>query len=588
MKVIATAGHVDHGKSALVRALTGIEPDRWDEEKRRGLTIDLGFAWTQLQDETIALVDVPGHQRFVTNMLAGVGAVPAVLFVVAADEGWSRQSSEHLDALQALGITHSVLAVTKADLADDVQLTSVRAYAHDRLTRAGLEPRSAIAVSARTGTGLPALQAALHDLAAQLPAPVTDGRVRLWIDRVFTIKGAGTVVTGTLGSGTLQLGDELAVGDSRFSIRGLQQLETGVDRAEAVSRVAVNLRGSDRTGLHRGGALLTPGAWWLTDQADVLIDPLLGELTERQMVHIGSAAVPVRVRALGERAARLTFDRPLPLQVGDRAVLRDPGQQAVTAGVHVIDPDPPELGRRGDATRRGDDLSSGRAGTPPAQVERRGAIRAADLARLGFTRPTDTDGVHTIDGWLVHDATWQRWQHELTAAVTEQAKNDPQQPGLVPDAIRRELGVPDSELFAALVATIGLRTKDGRIGQPGVEQSLGRAAGAFDWLAERWRDEPLYAPERDELLERGLTTKDLATAERAGVAIRLAPDLVVAPTAIEFTLQHLAELDQPFTLSAARQHLGTTRRVAVPLLELMDRRGLTVRDDDARRRLTGP
>ncbi len=207
MHVVATAGHVDHGKSALVRALTGIEPDRWAEEHRRGLTIDLGYAWTTLPSgEDLAFVDVPGHERFIGNMLAGLGPAPAVMLVVAADEGWRAQTTEHLAAVDALGLTHGLLVVTRSDLADPAPATS---DALARLARSSLAGSPAVAFSARTGAGLDSLRAALDALVAGLPRPRTAGRLRLWVDRSFTIRGAGTVVTGTLGEGVIAVGDDL-------------------------------------------------------------------------------------------------------------------------------------------------------------------------------------------------------------------------------------------------------------------------------------------------------------------------------------------------------------------------------------------
>ena len=222
MDVIATAGHVDHGKSALVRALTGMEPDRWAEERRRGLTIDLGFAWTTLPSgRRLAVVDVPGHERFVGNMLAGVGSVPAALVVVAADDGWSAQTAEHVAVLDALGVRHALLAVTKADLADP---GPVLVDARERLSATAMGDVAAVAVSARTGEGMPDLIAALEQLLAGLPAPDASAPVRLWIDRAFTIRGAGTVVTGTLPAGSVATGDRLLLGDREVVVRGVQSL----------------------------------------------------------------------------------------------------------------------------------------------------------------------------------------------------------------------------------------------------------------------------------------------------------------------------------------------------------------------------
>src|SRR4051794_40422584 len=261
MYVVATAGHVDHGKSTLVRALTGMEPDRWAEERRRGLTIDLGFAWTALSnDERVAFVDVPGHERFVTNMLAGLGPAPAVMLVVAADEGWMPQSEEHLQAIAALGTSYLLLVVTKADVtAPDEALAQSRA----RLAAAGLTCAGEVAVSAVTGAGLDELRRLLDGLVPALLPPDADAPVRLWVDRAFSIRGAGTVVTGTLGAGQLRIDDELILlpANRRVSIRGLQSLNTEREQVRATARVAVNLRGVDRDDVGRGMTLVTPDAW---------------------------------------------------------------------------------------------------------------------------------------------------------------------------------------------------------------------------------------------------------------------------------------------------------------------------------------
>ena len=237
MHVIATAGHVDHGKSTLVRALTGMEPDRWAEERRRGMTIDLGFAWTTLPSgASVAFVDVPGHERFVPNMLAGVGPVPAVLFVVAADEGWMPQSAEHLAALDALGVRHGLLAVTRSDLADPTEATE---EATRVISATSLGRIEAVAVSGATGAGLDALRAALDRMVSRLPAADPQAPVRLWVDRSFTIRGSGTVVTGTLGAGRLVTGQELelaGVGSARSAgpwVAGDGRTDPGVGRRRA-------------------------------------------------------------------------------------------------------------------------------------------------------------------------------------------------------------------------------------------------------------------------------------------------------------------------------------------------------------------
>ena len=318
MQVIATAGHVDHGKSALVRALTGMEPDRWAEERRRGLTIDLGFAWTTLPGgDRVAFVDVPGHERFVPNMLAGVGPVPAVLFVVAADGGWMPQSAEHLAAVDAVGIRHGLLAVTRCDLADP---GPARRQALGWLSRTSLGAVQAVAVSAVTGAGLPELRDALARLVAALPVPDPAAPVRLWVDRSFSIRGAGTVVTGTLPAGTLTAGQELLLTPSLrpARIRGLESMNEPVTSATGVTRVAVNLRGVPADVPARGMALIEAGRWTLTRLLDVRLAldgpgmpaaagaaPAAGRTLPPEMaLHVGSARTRARVRLSGRRGRR--------------------------------------------------------------------------------------------------------------------------------------------------------------------------------------------------------------------------------------------------------------------------------------------
>ena len=273
MHVVATAGHVDHGKSTLVRALTGMEPDRWEAERRRGMTIDLGFAWMTLPSGgQVAFVDVPGHERFVTNMLAGAGPVPAVMFVVAADGGWKPQSAEHLAAIDALGIRHGILVVTRADLADPAPALR---QAERKIAATSLGELEAVAVSALTGQGLPDLITALGRLAARLPEPDPRAGVRLWLDRVFAIKGSGTVVTGTLQAGTIRAGDELIATPSlrTVRVRGVQSLGAPAGGISGVARVALNLRGVSTRDLGRGMALIEAGRWTVTSVIDVRLAP---------------------------------------------------------------------------------------------------------------------------------------------------------------------------------------------------------------------------------------------------------------------------------------------------------------------------
>ena len=574
MHVVATAGHVDHGKSTLVRALTGMEPDRWAEERRRGMTIDLGYAWTGLPSGAVlGFVDVPGHARFIGNMLAGLGPAPSVLVVVAADEGWRQQSTEHLAAVDALGLTAGVLAVTRSDLADP---GPALAEATERIARSSLGAIEAVAVSGATGAGLDELRAALDRLVATLPPPDTAARVRLWVDRAFTIKGSGTVVTGTLGAGTLRVGDTLDLGGRSVRIRGLQSLGTSYDELAAVARVAVNLRGVERDEVGRGAVLLTPQVWRTTAAVDVRLSA--AEVPTELMLHVGSAGLPVHVRPLGDDVARLVLPRPLPLQAGDRAVLRDPGGHRVVAGVVVLDADPPLLGRRGAAAARAAALAGGQPDLA-AEVSRRGAVRASDLQTLGI-EVVAVDGVRVEGDWLVDDNRWGAWASALVGAVDGHAAMHPLEAGMPAEEARRAIGLPDLRLLAPLVAGAGLEQVTGRVRRPGTGPQLGVNV---DRLVERLEQAPFDAPEQPDLDALGLGRKEVAAAIAAGRLLRLpAADgtgVLLLPTAPARAMRLLAALPQPFTASAARQALGTTRRVAIPLLEHLDGRGWTRRLD---------
>ncbi|MER7167111.1 selenocysteine-specific translation elongation factor [Micromonospora sp. NPDC000207] len=576
--MVATAGHVDHGKSTLVRALTGMEPDRWAEERRRGMTIDLGFAWTRLPSgATVAFVDVPGHERFVPNMLAGVGPVPAAVVVVAADEGWMPQSAEHLAALHALGVRAGLLVVTRADLADP---GPALARGRAEVAATSLGAVEAVAVSATTGVGLAGVRAALDRLGAGLPRPVVDGPVRLWVDRSFTVRGAGTVVTGTLGAGRLRVGDRLWVAGTgeEVRVRGLQVMGVAREEVTGVARVAVNLRGTARGRLVRGEALVTPDRFRSSAVVDVRVvgDPV-ADLPGAAMVHVGSASVAVRVRPLGVDTARLRLDRPLPLWVGDRAVLRDPGRRHVAGGVRVLDVDPPPLRRRGAARARAVVLGEV-DGRPDlvGELRRRGLVRAADLLRMGVP----VVGAPVVVGpWLADAGHWAGLRSRLAEEVTRYARECPLEPGAPVEALRHRLGLPDRALVEALVGP-PLRLVAGRVCGGGGPDLPAAVAAAVRRLRVGLAQRPFRAPEAECLAELGLGAREIGAAVRAGALVRVAGNVVLAPGAVEEAGRVLAGLAQPFTLSAARQALDTTRRVAVPLLELLDRQGVTRRHPD--------
>jgi len=571
------------------------------------LTIDLGFAWTTLPGGPVAFVDVPGHERFVPNMLAGVGPVPAVLFVVAADEGWRAQSAEHLAALDALGVRHGLLAVTRTDLADPAAART-GALAHIARTALGAVP--AVAVSGTTGAGLDALRSEIAALVARLPVPDPAADVRLWVDRSFTIRGAGTVVTGTLPAGTLRTGDELELaGGRRVRVRGLQAL--GEDRAavSGVARVALNLRGVDHREVSRGDALLTAGRWRLSSALDVALRNA-ADLPTELVLHLGSAAVPARVRPLGAGIARLALARPLPLRVGDRGLLRDPGRHRIAAGLQVLDIAPPALSRRGAAALRAADLAAAlrtphpteasgpaaAAGGAPGPAGAPDVLPGVPLAELhlrhrGFAAETELAAMGLpaagvpVAGWLVDGPRWAALQARVEPAYEEWHRRHPLAAGMPADALRRSLGVPDPALLGVLAKAAGLVVEDGlvrRRGPAGLPAAVERAVTAVE---RHLAAAPFAAPEAHRLAELGLGPRELAAAVRAGRLVRIADGVVLLPDAPTAATRVLAVLPQPFTLSQARQALGTTRRVAVPLLELLARAGRTERLPDGTHRL---
>lgn len=579
--MIATAGHVDHGKSALLRALTGMEPDRWEEERRRGLTIDLGFVWTQTDRGPIAFVDVPGHERFVANMLAGVGPVPAVLFVVAADEGWMPQSAEHLLALHALNVRHGLLAVTKTDLADPAPAAT---EALEHLRRTSLRDTSWLGVSARTGQGLAELRAAIRELSSQLPDVESSAPIRLWVDRAFTVRGAGLVITGTLPAGTVRLGDtlELARTGRRFVIREIQSLNRHVDEAVGVARVALNLRGAGSGEIRRGDALMTPGSYRRAAVADVRLHPRgADELPHELLVHLGAATVGCRMRPIGTEFARLMLDVAQPLRVGDRVVLRH--GRRVAGGAIVLDVEPPKLNQRGAAQRRARELDD-YPDTPDgaSEVRRRGIVRGSSLRAIGVEPPWSP----LVGDWLLSPELHRALAARLATMVAQRAE-DPSAPPLAVADVCKTLDLPDGRLVAALL-TDDLAIRNGVIVPGDAPDTLAPTVRhAVAALAHRLAQRDLGVPTADDLATVGLGTAEISAAVRSGKLLRLAPGVVLLPDSVGRLVAALARLPQPFTAGQAREALGTTRKVIVPLLEHLAAHGHTYRTADGQHRVTG-
>lgn len=473
---------------------------------------------------------------------------------------------------------HGLLVITRSDLADPAP-ARVRALAEIRATSLGRV--DSVTVSAKTGHGLDHLRRGLARLVHRIPAPDPSGAVRLWVDRAFTVRGAGLVVTGTLPRGRIDVGDELVTAPQglRAKVRGIQTLEQDTPTVTAPARVALNLRGPAHGALPRGEALLTPGQFIQTTVCDVRLHGTdTGRLPRTLTLHIGAAARTVHLRLLGHGAARLSFTPALPLRLGDRALLRDPGRHAISAGVTVLDVRPPELRRRGAAATRARELAQ-LAGTPTEATElaRRRLIRRPLLEAMGVAVTRDP-----VSGdWLADPAYWQELFHRLTTLVADFAEERPYADGLPLETARLQLQLPDRALVQALVRA-PLEVRAGRI--------VHRAAGVPQALRDAVRQvradleqAPFRAPEAPRLVELGLGEREIRAATRAGLLLCLAPGIVLLPDAPAGALVQVGRLAQPFTVGAASRALDTTRRVSLPLLNHLDERGLTRRLPDHRR-----
>ena len=581
MHVVATAGHVDHGKSALVRALTGSDPDRLEEEHRRGLSIQLGYAWTSLPEVgDLAFVDVPGHERFISTMLAGVGPVPVVLFVVAADDPWMPQAAEHLAALDALRVRQAVVAVTRSDLADPAPAA---ARAEAELQQTSLRGSPIVPVSSRTGAGLDELRARLVQLVQGLPAADPRADVRLWIDRRFTISGAGTVVTGTLPAGTVTRGDTLSTGLGTVRVRGIESLEEKVGSVSGVARVALNLTG-DLADLDVTRTLTTPDAFHWTEVLDVRVTSGAADrLPTQPMLHVGAHSVSVHCRPLDGELVRLTLERPLPLRFGDHMLVRDPGSRQIW-GARVLDPMPPPLRRRGAAVERAKALEE--VTEEPdfaAEVERRKVVDMDTLRRIGVPdSPAFSASVVRAGQWLMSADRAQQTVDQILQLVTEHDRDRPLDRGLPVTVLAERLDLPSPELVVAVLQE-PLHLYGGRVLASDDEALPAELEQALVALAADLASNPFGAPTADQLRELGLDATRTAAAVKAGRLLRLAPGIVLLPGADVHAVEQLSALPQPFTTSEARAQLSTSRRVVLPLLEHLDRAGLTRRLPDDRR-----
>jgi selenocysteine-specific elongation factor len=452
-----------------------------------------------------------------------------------------------------------------------------------------------VSVSGQTGAGIDALRVALGELARSVPPADVEARVRLWVDRSFTVRGSGTVVTGTLAAGTVRRGDAFELGDSTVSVRGLHRLGQPAEVVSAPARVALNVRSIAHDQVHRGDTLLTPGVWRRTRVIDVR--STCAKLPAHVVAHIGAAAVPATVRSLdasgtpGSALVRLTLDAPLPLQVGDRMLLRDPGLRAVLGGVTVLDPCPPSLRRRGAAKARAAALAAD-VGVPDvgAEVARRGAVSRTLLESIGVRVVTPLpNGVHAAGSWLVGESLWEVWRRRLLASV-DRTSAELLDAGVSHADLIRAVHLDDAQLLHLLVESCPeLEDAGGRVRRRGTAPALRADLGvAVSRLVDALTDSPFAAPEQRQLVALGLGRRELGAAAAARAILLLPGDIALLPDAPAVAADQLRGLPQPFTLSAARQALGTTRRVAVPLLEHLDRIGVTQRVDSDLRRVRTP
>ncbi|NNF62935.1 MAG: selenocysteine-specific translation elongation factor [Acidimicrobiia bacterium] len=594
MPIVGTAGHVDHGKSTLIAALTGRDPDRWKEEKERGLTIDLGFAWIELEtDLDVGFVDVPGHERFVKNMLAGVGGIDVALFVVAADEGWMPQTEEHAMVLDLLDIRHGVVALTRSDLVDDEFAELVELEVAEKLEGTSLEDASIVRVSAVTGAGLEDLRRALGEALTRAGQPTDFGRPRLWVDRSFVISGAGTVVTGTLVDGSIEMADELALypGQRQVRVRSIQSHEQTVTEAVPGSRTAINLVGLERTEVERGSMVGRPGQW--RESAELLVDlrtpRSLGEAVTNRgayQFHIGSAAVPARLRLVDggkieagsePTAALVRLDRTVPCASGDRFILREVGRRSVVGGGVVLDPAPQT--RQAFREQAAVALREARRNNTVADalLELRGAASDTDLER-DSGGGTASGGV-AADGHRMSLSMASQTGQKLLTVVERFHSANPLRAGM-PKAEVLALSNLPARLAELVIEDVGLV-------DDGATVRLESFAGGWSSANE----EALEAA-RDALLADGLGVRRAGQLEldgelmhaalREGRLVKVADDLVYLPEQIDEIQRRTRLLTDGFTVGDFRDALGVSRRQAVPLLEWLDRTHVTRRVGDGR------
>ena len=611
--VVGTAGHIDHGKTALVKALTGVDTDRWEEEKRRGITIDLGFAPLSLGDDLEAsVVDVPGHEGFVRNMLAGATGIDVALLVIAADEGVMPQTEEHLAIIELLGIRRGVPVLTKRDAVDDGWLALVREEVTGRLAASRVRWEPPVDASALTGAGLDDVRASLRRVALDLGERPGDDLFRLPIDRVFAVAGAGTVITGSVWSGTVVVGDfvRLLPLDREVRIRSIEVHGEAAERALPGRRTALALVGVDVAELARGDVAVTGTGWNATTRLDAFVELLPAALKPiaprtRVRLHLGTAEVLARAAPVGEVApgaegvARFVLETPLVARGGDRFVLRSYSPVTTIGGGVVFDPFPPRgpvrVPRRRETPAErlaGWVANAGLAGIPTSDVPVRLGILPGEVAAMVASVGK---GVLPAEDWLVGRGVVAAEVEKLGALLDAHHAAHPLDAGMSLQALRAAVGdgtVPEPIVDQALHLGVRKRAFDvaeSIVRRPGWEAvAAARAGGDAERIGKRVAQAEWQVPTVAELEKEfpGLPVRALLVhLVREGGVVQVDQGRYAAPAALarfRAALEGAIIALGPVTPAQLRDRLGLTRKYLIPLLEWADGRGITRRDGDAR------
>jgi selenocysteine-specific elongation factor len=601
--IVGTAGHIDHGKTALVKALTGIDADRLAEEKRRGITIDLGFAHLQLtKDLRVGFIDVPGHERFVRNMLAGAAGIDLVLFVISALESVKPQTREHFEICRMLGIKAGVIAITKADLADPEMRESVRLDVDELVAGYFLEHAPRVEVSAITGKGIPELLKALERAALEIEQKKTSGWPRLPLDRAFTMKGFGTVATGTLISGTIAPEQELEVYPiaRRVRVRGIQVYGNTAARAHAGERTAVNLAGIEPAELRRGMVLSEPGRFAPVTKLDCRVDLLRSAkpLKNRAPVHfhIGSAEMEAVVHWLDRRPAlrpgdsawaRIALKEPALVLPGDRFIIRMFSPVTTIGGGVVLDISAHKYRAGEDAAFRLSTL------TPEKLVleSSHGVLEEQLIAWTGLREIGDLPGVERTRKWLIARSRVVELAHQLSRRCGTFHRENPLLPGIPKQDLKTAV-MPDApaEIFEHVVIAAAELVRDGDVVRLNThrvvlqqDEDLARTA-----IEQSFENAGLAAPAVSEVLRASGVEPTRARAIlrillREGTLTRISNDLILAASVLRQLRHQLTDKrGQRFSVAAFKDWTGVSRKYAIPLLEYLDRERVTKRDGDER------